>query len=430
VMTTSTSDRTTRSFVDVPAGSHFPMANLPFGVFRPKSGSGVRIGAAIGEHVLDLAVLEEAGLLAAPALRGRMLFRRPALNAFMAAGRDAWRQARARIGRLLAADEPTLRDAGALREAALHRQSDIEMLLPVEVGDYTDFYSSREHATNVGTMFRGKDNALQPNWLHLPVAYHGRASSLLPSGIDVRRPWGQTRPDDAAPPLCEPSRQVDFELETGFFVGPGNPLGVPIPADDAAEHIFGMVLVNDWSARDIQKWEYVPLGPFLGKNFATSLSPWVVTLDALEPFRCPGPVQDPAPLPYLRTAAEWSFDIRLEVHLQSARMAAPQRIVAGNSRTLYWSAAQQLAHHTINGCDLRPGDLLASGTISGAARDSRGSMLELTWRGSEPLALSSGEARTFLEDGDRVTMTAWCQGDGYRVGFGEVAATLLPALAR
>ncbi len=429
-MTTRTSDRPARSFVAVPPGSHFPVENLPFGVFRPTSGGPARAGVAIGEHVLDLAAIDGAGLLDMPALRGRRLFARPSLNAFMAAGRDAWRQTRARIARLLAADEPALRDAGALRDAALHRQRDVEMLLPAEVGDYTDFYSSREHATNVGTMFRGKDNALQPNWLHLPVGYHGRASSLLQSGVGVRRPWGQTRPDDAAPPCLEPSRQLDFELEMGFFVGPGNEIGVPIAAAGAAEHIFGMVLVNDWSARDIQRWEYVPLGPFLGKSFATSVSPWVVTLDALEPFRRPGPVQDPEPLPYLRTGGEWSFDIELEVHLQSARMAAPQRIAAGNFRTLYWSVAQQLAHHTVNGCNLRPGDLLASGTISGSTRESRGSLLELAWRGSEPLLLSSGETRTFLADGDRVTMTAWCQGDGYRVGFGEVTASILPALAR
>jgi fumarylacetoacetase len=429
-MTTTTSVRPERSFVGVPAGSHFPVENLPFGVFRPRSGGPARVGVAIGEQVLDLAVLEEAHLLESAAPGGRPLFRRPALNAFMAAGRPAWREARARITRLLAADEPALRDAGALREAALHRQRDVEMLLPAEVGDYTDFYSSREHATNVGTMFRGKDNALQPNWLHLPVGYHGRASSLLPSGVDVRRPWGQTRPDDAAPPRLEPTRQLDFELEMGFFVGPGNPLGAPIAAADAADHVFGMVLVNDWSARDIQRWEYVPLGPFLAKSFATSISPWVVTLDALAPFRRPGPAQDPEPLPYLRTAEAWAFDIELEVRLQSARMAAPQRIVAGNARTLYWSVAQQLAHHTVNGCNLRPGDLLASGTISGATRESRGSMLELTWRGSEPLALPSGETRTFLEDGDRVTMTAWCEGEGFRVGFGEVTAKILPALAR
>jgi fumarylacetoacetase len=416
-----------RSFVEVHPDGHFPIQNLPFGVFRPRVGGGARIGVAIGERVLDLAVLEEARLLDDLALPDRPFFRRSSLNALMGAGRALWRPLRARVTTLLAADEPVLRDAGALRDAALHRQSGVGMLLPAAVGDYTDFYSSREHATNVGTMLRGRENALQPNWLHLPVAYHGRASSLLPSGVDVRRPWGQNRASEAVPPRFEPSRQLDFELEMGFFVGPGNPLGEPIPVDTAADHIFGMVLVNDWSARDIQTWEYVPLGPFLAKSFATSVSPWVVTLDALEPFRCAGPVPEPQPLPYLRAARDWSFDIHLEVHLQSARMAAPQRVVVGNHRSLYWSIVQQLAHHTSNGCNARPGALLASGTISGATRESRGSLLELAWRGADPLVLSSGETREFLEDGDRVTMTAWCQGDGHRVGFGEVTAAILPA---
>jgi len=418
--------RAPRTFVEVPRGSHFPIQNLPFGVFRPRGGR-ARPGVAIGERVLDLAALAEAGLLDGPGMPGRDVLSGDTLNALMASGLDAWRSTRARIAGLLDADEPALRDAGVLREAALPRARDVEPLLPAAVGDYTDFYSSREHATNVGTMFRGAAAALQPNWLHLPVAYHGRASSLLPSGTDVRRPWGQTRPDDDAPPRHEPSRQLDFELETGFFVGPGNTLGEPIAGDRVRRHVFGMVIVNDWSARDLQKWEYVPLGPFLGKNFATSLSPWVVTLDALEPFRRPGPAQDPEPLPYLRTREPWAYDIRLEVWLQGERMDAPVRIASGNAATLYWSIAQQLAHHTVNGCNLRPGDLLASGTISGPTPGSRGSMLELAWRGTEPLRLPGGETRSFLADGDRVTMTAWCEGDGYRVGFGEVTARVLPA---
>jgi fumarylacetoacetase len=423
----STADRARRTFVEVPEGSHFPLANLPFGIFRPPGGGVARAGVAIGERVLDLAVLADAGLLDLPALPPREVFRRPSLNQLMAAGRAAWRQTRARLVELLADDEPTLRDAGVLREEALRERRAVEMLLPAEIGDYTDFYASREHATNVGTIFRGKDNALQPNWLHLPVGYHGRASSLLPSGVGVRRPCGQVRPDGAAAPHLAPTRELDFELEMGCLVGAGNPLGVPIAADDAGAHLFGMVLVNDWSARDIQRWEYVPLGPFLGKSFATSLSPWVVALEALAPFRCAGPAQDPEPLPYLRTADDWSFDVHLEVYLATMRMPSPQRIVAGNLRTLYWSFAQQLAHHTVNGCNLRPGDLLASGTISGTTRESRGSLLELAWSGRQPLVLDSGETRSFLADGDRVTMTAWCEGDGYRVGFGEVTAEVLPA---
>jgi fumarylacetoacetase len=426
----SASESLPRSFVEVPTDSHFPLQNLPLGVFRRRTGGPPRVGVAIGDFVLDLALLEEQGLLDCPSLGGEPVFDQGSLNAFLSLGRPAWREARQAVSRLLRSDEPSLRDAAALREAALLPVAQVELLLPVEVGDYTDFYSSREHASNVGTMFRGKDNALQPNWLHLPVAYHGRASSLIVSGADVRRPCGQVRNDEAVPPVLSPSRQVDFELEVGCFVGPGNPLGEPIAVERAREHIFGMVLVNDWSARDVQRWEYVPLGPFLGKNFATSISPWVVTLDALEPFRCPGPPQDPPPLPYLRSADPRGYDIRLEVSLQGARMAAPERIAASNFSYLYWDIAQQVAHHTVNGCNLRPGDLLASGTISGPERGQRGSMLELTWRGSQPLRLPDGEIRTFLEDGDRVTMTGWCQGPGYRVGFGQVTGRLLPARAR
>jgi fumarylacetoacetase len=302
------------------------------------------------------------------------------------------------------------------------------MLLPADVGDYTDFYSSREHASNVGTMLRGPDKALMPNWLHLPVAYHGRASSVVVSGTDVRRPRGQYKPEADPAPTFGPSRSLDFELEVAAFVGPGNELGRPVPLGEADEHLFGLVLLNDWSARDVQAWEYVPLGPFLAKNFATSISPWVVPLEALAPFRTAGPVQDPEPLPYLRSTGERTYDIHLEVTLQSGRMAEPQRVCASNFKYLYWDLRQQLAHHTVNGCNLRPGDLLASGTISGPEPGSYGSMLELTWRGTRPLALPGGEERRFLQDGDRVTFTGWCQGAGYRVGFGEVTGRVLPAL--
>ncbi len=411
-----------RSFLPIESDSHFPLQNLPYGVFR-SGGGAPRVGVAIGEFVLDLAVLEEAGLLEHEA---RSLFARPSLNALLAAGRPVWRQVRARLTRLLSHDEPALRDAGVLRERALIERGSVRLLLPVEIGDYTDFYSSREHATNVGTMFRGKENALNPNWLHLPVAYHGRASSVVVSGTDLHRPSGQTKADDAPAPTFGPSRLVDFELEMGFFVGPGNALGEPIPAERAGEQIFGMVLVNDWSARDIQKWEYVPLGPFLGKNFGTSISPWVVPMEALEPFRVDGPAQDPQPLPYLQTSGPQAYDIQLEVRLQAFGMQHPHTIARSNFRHLYWSMAQQLAHHTVTGCNLRPGDLLASGTISGPTPDSYGSLLELTWRGSRPLQLPGGIERRFLEDGDRLSLTGWCQGDGHRVGFGEVTGTILP----
>jgi fumarylacetoacetase len=277
-------------------------------------------------------------------------------------------------------------------------------------------------------MFRGPDNALQPNWLHLPVGYHGRSSSVVVSGTNVRRPRGQTKADDADQPTYGPSRLMDFELEMGFFVGPGNTLGEPIPIADTMEHIFGMVLVNDWSARDIQKWEYVPLGPFLGKNFGTSISPWVVTMDALEPFRCAGPAQeDPKPLDYLRNPGDCAYDIHLEVALQSEIMTDPATIATSNFKYMYWSICQQLAHHTVNGCNAQPGDLYGSGTISGPEKHERGSMLELSWKGTETVELPNGEERKFLADGDTVTMTGWCERDGVKVGFGEVTGTLLPA---
>jgi fumarylacetoacetase len=416
-----------RSFLSVAEDSHFPIQNLPYGVFQPRAGGPPRIGVAIGDWIVDLAALFDAGALNLPTLGGKHVFHQPRLNDFMALGRPAWRETRAALTRLLSAGEPTLRDNTALCERVLVPMADAVLLLPAEIGDYTDFYSSREHATNVGVMLRGPDNALQPNWLHLPVAYHGRASSVVVSGTNVQRPCGQTKADDAKEPTFGPSRSLDFELEMGFFIGPGNRLGEPVPVERAADHIFGMVLLNDWSARDIQKWEYVPLGPFLAKNFATTISPWVVTLDALEPFRVPGRVQDPTPLPYLRSPGDWAFDIHLEVTLQSRQMREPQEICRSNSRHLYWNVLQQLAHHTVNGCNLRPGDLLASGTISGPTPDSYGSLLELAWKGTKPLTLTSGEQRTFLQDGDQVMLRGWCQAAGYRVGFGEATGTVLPA---
>jgi fumarylacetoacetase len=419
----------TASFVHVPPESHFPIQNLPFGVFRPRSGGAPRVGVAIGDQIVDLSVLERHKLLQVPALGGieASLFDQPALNRFMALGLEACRQVRTRIAQLLSVDEPALRDDGPLRREALLPMKEAELLLPAEIGDYTDFYSSREHATNVGALFRGPDNALFPNWLHLPVAYHGRASSLVASGTDLHRPQGQSKADDAAVPRFGPSQAIDFELEMGLLIGPGNALGEPVPIARAAEHMFGLVLVNDWSARDIQKWEYVPLGPFLSKSFGTSLSPWVVTLDALEPFRVAGPAQDPAPLEYLRTSGPWAFDIQLQVSLQPADAAGPTVVCRSNFKHLYWNLCQQVAHHTVGGCNLRAGDLLASGTISGPAADARGCLLELTSGGQHPLTLADGTERRFLADGDRVTMSAWCQGPGYRVGFGELTGRLLPA---
>ncbi len=417
-----------RSWVDVPAESDFPIQNLPYGIFRPDLHEAPRVGVAIGGHVLDLSVLEEARLFDGPQLGGRPVFGERTLNEFMALGRDAWTEARVRVSELLAADMPLLRDDEPLRRRALVPMEQVQMLLPAAIGDYTDFYSSRHHATNVGTMFRGPENALMPNWLWLPVAYHGRASSIVPSGTDVRRPRGQTIPQDATEPSFGPSRLVDYELEMGVFIGTGNEIGRPIPVASAEEHAFGMVLVNDWSARDIQKWEYQPLGPFLAKNFATTISPWIVTLDALSPFRAAGPPQDPAPLEYLRSSGERSFDITLEVWLEARGCEKPVRLSRGNFKDLYWDVRQQIAHHTVTGCNLRAGDLLASGTISGAEKSSRGCLLELTWRGTEPISLPNGEERRFLSDGDAVVMRGWCEGRGYRVGFGECRGALLPAL--
>jgi fumarylacetoacetase len=354
-------------------------------------------------------------------------FQNETLNRFISSGRKEWQRVRSRVQDLLDAENPTLRDASQLRQEVLIPYHDVSMVLPVAIGDYTDFYSSREHATNVGSMFRDPNNALLPNWLHVPIAYHGRASSVVISGTNIRRPCGQTKPESKTLPSFGPCRLMDFELELGVIIGQENPLGEPIPIERAHEYIFGMVLVNDWSARDIQTWEYVPLGPFLAKNLGTSISPWIVPFDALQEFRVPGPRQDPEPLPYLRTNGDWAFNIELEVSLGTPSMAPGTPIVRTNFRTMYWNVCQQIAHHTSNGCNLKIGDLLASGTISGSTPDSFGSLLELTWKGTKPLRLSSGEERTFLRDGDTVSMRGWAQGLGYTIGFGEVVGTVLPA---
>jgi len=406
-----------RSFVPVPADSHFPIQNLPLGMFERFGEVTPHAGVAIGDHVLDLTVAEEVGLLG----QWFHLFQRGTLNAFLGAGKVVWDLVRSRVQTLLSADEPTLRDDAETLAKVLLPRRDVRMVMPCEVGDYTDFYASREHATNVGTMLRGAENALNPNWLHLPVGYHGRASSVVVSGTPIRRPQGQAKPANAEQPTFGPTRSLDFELEVAAVIGPGNELGTPIPIGEAEDHVFGLVLLNDWSARDIQAWEYVPLGPFLGKNFATSISPWIVPLAALEPFRCAGPTQEQEPLPYLRQAGPGTFDIALEVTLNG------HRIAASNFRHLYWSLAQMVAHHASGGCNLRPGDLLASGTVSGPTPDSRGCLLELTWRGSQPLTLPGGQTRTFLQDGDTLTLSGYAQGDGYRVGFGSVSGEIVPS---
>lgn len=407
-------------FVEVAPDSHFPLQNLPFGVCRPRAGGPARCASRIGDFVIDLAALEAAGHFRSDEFGVERPFAHDSLNAFMALGRPAWRRARAVLQALLTGPREAL-PADALRSIG-----EVEMLLPARIGDYTDFYASYHHAHNVGTMLRGAENALMPNWLHLPVGYHGRASSIVLDGTPVRRPRGQIKPPDAPAPLFGPSRSLDYELEVAFFVGPGNALGQPVPIEQAEEHIFGFVLMNDWSARDVQAWEYQPLGPFLAKNFCTSISPWIVTLEALEPFRRPLPTQSPEPLPYLRGGS--TYDLVLEAHLH-APGAAPFAATRTNFQNLYWSAAQMLAHHTCGGCNLQPGDLLGSGTVSGPTEESRGCLLERTWRGAHPLTLSNGAARKQLEDGDKLTLTGWAQGEGFRVGFGEVSGTVLPALA-
>ncbi len=423
-----TNDPTIESFVDVASASHFPIQNLPYGLAQPKDGSDAFLCSAIGDYVVNLAALEDAGLFDGAELGDQQVFQEPTLNAFMGLGRKAWTEARTYLSNMLSADEGTLRDNESLKERVLVPMDEVEMRLPVDIGDYTDFYSSEQHATNVGSMFRDPENALKDNWKHLPVGYHGRASSVVISGTDLHRPQGQILPPDSDDtPIFSACKLCDFELEMGFLTGPGNELGNPIPVNKADEHIFGLMLVNDWSARDIQKWEYQPLGPFLAKNWATSVSPWIVTLDALEPFRIEGPEQDPEPLPYLQSEGNWTFDINLDVFLQGKNMDEPHKVCASNAKNLYWNIAQQLAHQSITGCNIRPGDLYASGTISGKEKSSYGSMLELSWKGTDPIQLPNGEERTFLEDGDKVTMTGYADTDDYRIGFGEVTGKILPA---
>ena len=414
-----------KSWIEVNSDSHFPIQNLPFGVFHPVNGGDLHVCTIIGDYVIDLSVLDFNGFFSNSNLHGTLVFDEPTLNAFMSLGRDVWKETRSILSKLLSEDNPELRDSKT-RDDAIFHTSEVEMTLPADIGDYTDFYSSKEHATNVGKMFRGKENALMPNWVHLPVAYHGRSSSVVVSGTEIKRPSGQMMCKDSSTPSFGPTNRLDFELEMGFFIGPGNTLGKSISTQDAKNHIFGLVLVNDWSARDIQKWEYQPLGPFLGKSFATSIAPWVVTLEALEPFRCRGPNQEPKPLSYLNSDGPNSYDINLEVSLQTANSDDIHCICRTNFKNLYWDMTQQLAHHTINGCNIRTGDLLASGTISGPSPDSYGSLLELSLNGSESIILANGEQRTFLENNDLVSLTGWCQNNDYRVGFGSVAGRILP----
>ena len=418
-------DPNRKSWIPVPENSDFPIQNIPFGVFITKEDV-ITIGTRIGNCAIDMGALQQLGYFEGIELTDDM-FMQDTLNDFISDGKKTWRLVRNRLAELFDETNPTLRDNKNHREVVIFKVEDIEMLLPVQIGDYTDFYSSKEHATNVGKMFRDPENALLPNWLHIPVGYHGRSSTIVPSGIPVHRPYGQTLPNGETTPVFGPSRLVDFELETAFITTDANLMGEPIPVEEAEEHIFGMVLFNDWSARDIQKWEYVPLGPFLAKNFASSISPWIVTIDALEPFRTKGPEQSPEPLPYLKQKGEKAFDINLEVLIKPEN--SEETVVSrSNFKYMYWSMAQQLAHHTINGCRVNSGDMMGSGTISGPTEDSFGSMLELTWGGQKPLKMKDGSERKFINDNDTVIVRGYCQKGNLRIGFGEVSSKLLPAI--
>ncbi|MBX2804703.1 MAG: fumarylacetoacetase [Hyphomicrobiales bacterium] len=408
--------------------SPFPIQNLPYGVFS-RPGEHPRCCVAIGDAALDLAALEETGLVSIPGNDG--VFAQPFLNGFMALGSPVWDAVRNRLTDLLAEGGDTaLSGNSPLRNAALIPLSDVSLHLPFQIAEYTDFYAGRHHAVNVGTMFRGPENALPPNWLHIPIGYNGRASSVVVSGTAVRRPLGQLKPPGAETPIFGPCRRLDMELELGAVIGGSNRLGEAVTVSEADEMIFGYVLLNDWSARDIQAWEYQPLGPFQAKAFATSISPWIVTKAALAPFRRSTPHRERELLPYLREPGPMLYDIALEADLTPASAAHATTITRTNYKEMYYSAAQQLCHHAVSGCPMRVGDLIGSGTISGPDKGAYGSLLELSWGGKEPITLATGETRSFLEDGDLVTLRGWAQGDRYRIGFGECSGQILPALQK
>ncbi|WP_395062226.1 fumarylacetoacetase [Flavobacterium sp.] len=420
-------DPTRKSWINVPENSDFPIQNIPFGVFLTKEDV-ITIGTRIGDNAIDMGALQQLGYFEGIELTDDM-FMQDTLNDFISDGKKTWRLVRNRLAELFDEKNAILRDNKDHCEVVIFNISDIEMLLPVQIGDYTDFYSSKEHATNVGKMFRDPENALLPNWLHLPVGYHGRSSTIVPSGVSVHRPMGQTLPAGETSPVFGPSRSVDFELETAFITTDVNVMGENVSINETEDYIFGMVLLNDWSARDIQKWEYVPLGPFLAKNFASSISPWIVTMDALEPFRTKGPKQEPTPLPYLQQKGKHAYDINLEVYIEPENVA-PSLVSKSNFKYMYWSMSQQLAHHTSNGCRVNSGDMMGSGTISGPTEGSFGSMLELTWGGKNPIKMNDGTERKFINDNDTVTMKGFCQNSSVRIGFGEVSSKLLPPFVR
>jgi len=416
---------TKKSWINVDKNSDFPIQNIPFGVFLTRDDI-ITIGTRIGDHAIDLGALHQLGYFKDIPLTDD-IFLQDTLNDFIADGRKTWRLVRNKISEIFDINNAVLRDHEEHKDKIIFRMDEVEMQLPVSIGDYTDFYASKEHATNVGSLFRDPKNALLPNWLHLPIGYHGRSSSIIPSGTPIRRPKGQTKPANSDQPVFGPSKLLDFELEMAFITTDVNKLGETMSIDEAESCIFGLVLFNDWSARDIQAWEYVPLGPFLGKSFASTISPWIVTLDALEPFRVESPKQSPEPLPYLQQSGKRSFDIQLQVFIQPEN-SEETMVSSSNFKYMYWTMAQQLTHHTSNGCNVRTGDLMGSGTISGPTPDSYGSMLELTWRGTNPIKLKDGSERKFINDGDTVSMRGFCKNNDVRIGFGNCRGKVLPAL--
>jgi fumarylacetoacetase len=411
-----------QTWLPISADSDFSIHNLPYGIFDPSDAHGARVGVAIGDQIIDLEAAAKTGIFSKIRF-DKKVFRQPKLNDFIRLGKKVTSRVRLAI-------QTDLCDKNGFlvknKDKIFHNRLTAKLLLPIEIGDYTDFYSSEDHARNVGIMFRDPKNALLPNWKWMPVGYHGRASSIVVSGTDLHRPMGQIVPKGAEIPVFAASKQVDFELEMGFIIGKDSTLGESISTKKSEEYIFGMVLFNDWSARDIQKWEYVPLGPFLGKNFGSSMSPWVVPMEALEPFRVKGPVQKPKPLSYLTASKSMNYDINLEVSI-GINDTETQVVSQSNYKFMYWNMAQQLAHHTINGCNVRVGDLMASGTISGPTEGSFGSMLEIAWAGTKPVLMPDGSTRTFILDNDRVTMRGWAEKNGVRVGFGAVTSVLKSA---
>jgi len=406
-----------QSFLEVAPDSDFTIHNIPFGVYKLDDYTGAC--TRIGDTIVDLAVCQNFGIFESLEIP-HGIFNQKTLNPFISLGKAVTNQVRLLIQKAVSIGGRL--DHEVPRSSDMFIETDrVQMLLPIHIGDYTDFYSSKEHATNVGIMFRDPANALLPNWLHLPVGYHGRASSIIPSGVPIHRPSGQTLPNDATTPVFGPSKMLDFELEMGFVIGKDTQMGETISTDKAEDYIFGLMLFNDWSARDIQKWEYVPLGPFLAKNFASTVSPWIVTLEALEHFRIDGPAQEPEVLPYLQYDGAKNYDIQLSVDIETTE-GHSKRVSTSNFKYMYWNMCQQLAHHTVNGCNVRVGDLLASGTISGPTSDSYGSMLEICWKGTKPIAMPDGTERKFILNGDTVRMRGWCEKEGIRVGFGPCDA--------